>query len=716
MRKISIIYSVCFLCLFIFKLFVADLLAQPPIDTEEVSAKEAVAADKTEDKSIKDFEVYDLGEIVVSADKTKVKQVAVVNEISADDIKATNSKTLAEALFRAPGVRVTTGAKNEANVSIRGFAQKQLLVLIDGVPYYETKYGRLDLNQIPTENIAKIEITKGAASVLYGANALGGVINVITKKPSEKLYAGVSLEASENDTYRASATTGMKAGIFNYWLNYTWAKSGGYELSKDYQPRMTTIQKQPGGKSYEVIQGKGERLNSGYESHNIWAKFGIEPKEGSAYYVNIHYLDRDKAWSPSTETIRYFNSRPYFTNFAKIPDYIDWGIDLDARQKVHDKVTLKAKLFYHNHKDSLDSYTDQSYAIQLAHSSYKDYIAGGSFFADFQPVDWNILRFAVHYKKDNHEERADAYLPFEESISYTGSVGLENEFNLVKNLSVVAGVSYDWFKVDKSEQTNTVKGGPHAGDFINFTPHPTNRNESVNPMLGLVYNFSNQAKVFASVAHKSRFPTLEELYSGKGGNANLETEKSWNYTLGASKVFFGCAKAGLSAFYYDVSDMISKDGMGWIGTNYNVGKVQLYGIEFNAEIYPIDGLTLRLDYTYEEGRNRSEGRVTNDVTYIPRHKLDAGIQYIIPVLKTRLDFNMIHVSSTYSQLPTPSSPTNPVLKASDYTLFDAKITQPIWKYFEVYLGCRNIFDKNYEPEVGYPAPGRSLWTGILARY
>ena len=91
--------------------------------------------------------------------------------------------------------------------------------------------------------------------------------------------------------------------------------------------------------------------------------------------------------------------------------------------------------------------------------------------------------------------------------------------------------------MDKSEQTNTVKGGPHAGDFINFTPHPTNRNESVNPMLGLVYNFSNQAKVFASVAHKSRFPTLEELYSSKGGNVNLETEKSWNYTLGASKVF-----------------------------------------------------------------------------------------------------------------------------------------------------------------------------------
>ena len=678
----------------------------------ETAGKAGTFAKDAASASVKEFEVYNLGEVVVSAEKARVKEVAVVNEITAEDIKATNSKTLAKALFHAPGVHMITGAKNEASVSIHGFAQKQLLVLIDGVPYYETKYGRLDLNQIPTENIAKIEITKGAASVLYGANALGGVINVITKKPSDKPYASASLEASGKDTYRASATHGMKKGIFNYWLNYTWAKSGGYDLSDGYDPGLTTIQKSPGGKTYEIIQRRGERINSGYENHNIWAKFGIQPNEGSEYYLNIHYLDRDKAWSPSTDTVRYFNSRPYFTNFAKIPNYIDWGFDLDAKQKVHDKLTLKAKLFYHNHNDDLDSYTNQTYATQLAHSTYKDYILGGSFFADFQPVQWDILRFAVHYKKDNHEERADEYLPFEESKSFTGSLGLENEFNMIKNLSVVLGASYDWFNVDKADKTNLNK----AGYFINFSDNPTNRSGTFNPMLGLTYNFSDKTKVFGSVAHKSRFPKLEELYSSKGGNPNLETEKSWNYTIGVAHPFSQYAKAGLSAFYYDVSDMISKDGIDWIGTNYNVGKVQLYGLEFNAEAYPLDGLTLRLDYTYEEANNRSEGRITNDVTYVPRHKVDAGIQYAIPVVKTRLNFNMTHVASIYSQLPTPSSPNNPTLKASDYTLFDAKITQPIWKYFEAYIACKNIFDKNYEPEVGYPAAGRSFWVGIMAKY
>ena len=113
-----------------------------------------------EEKKAKEFEAYTLGEIVVSGDR--VRETAVIAEITAEDIQATNSKTVAEALTYAPGVKVTVGRKNEPNVSIRNFDQSQALVLIDGVPYYETNAGKLDLNQIPTDNVARIEVIKGA--------------------------------------------------------------------------------------------------------------------------------------------------------------------------------------------------------------------------------------------------------------------------------------------------------------------------------------------------------------------------------------------------------------------------------------------------------------------------------------------------------------------------------------------------------------------------
>lgn len=664
----------------------------------------------------RDYEVYNLGEIVVSAEKPKVKDVAVVNEITAEDIQASNSKTLAEALFKAPGIRVTTGSKNEPNVSIHGFAQHQLLVLIDGVPYYETKYGKLDLNQIPTDNIAKIEITKGAASVIYGPNALGGVINVITKKPSTKPFTGVSVEASEYDNYRASLTHGMKAGIFNYWLNYNYAKSGGYRLSGDFEPQVTGIRETPGGNSFRLLQNKGVRENSEFESNNFWAKIGIEPNENSEYYLNFHYLDRDKAFSPpvnpAARSIRVFYDRPAFSNFARLPNYIDWGVDFDAKQKVHDKLTFKAKLFYHNHTDDYVSYSDETYSEILATSTYKDYIAGGALFADLKPVDWDVLRFAVHYRTDNHQQRDDKYLPFEESSSYTGSVAVENEFNLVKNLSVVAGISYDWFDVDKAEFSEL----DGSGDFVTMHENSGTNAHSYNPMVGLTYTFPDATKIFASAAHKSRFPTLSELYSSRSGNPDLETETSWNYTVGASRPISTFAKVGLSFFYYDVKDLITNDAPHDLGTNYNLGKVALFGFEVNTEIYPVDGLTLRADYCYEEAKNRTAQRVSDDVTKIPRHKVDVGIQYIVPVAKTRLDVGMTHVGKTYSQVPTNTDPTLPILKASDYTIFDAKITQPIWKYFEAYAAVKNIFDKDYAPEFGYPNPGRSFWVGLSAKF
>jgi outer membrane receptor protein involved in Fe transport len=163
--------------------------------------------------------------------------------------------------------------------------------------------------------------------------------------------------------------------------------------------------------------------------------------------------------------------------------------------------------------------------------------------------------------------------------------------------------------------------------------------------------------------------------------------------------------------------MITKDGpSGWFGTNYNVGEVALYGFEVNAEVFPLDGLTLRADYTYEEARNQTDGKVTDHVTNVPKHKLDLEVQYQVPVVKTRFNINMTCVGETYSELPTPQYPTDPELIAGEYTIFGAKISQPFLEHFEAFVAAKNIFDKNYEPEVGYPAPGRSFWVGLSATF
>jgi len=117
-----------------------------------------------------------------------------------------------------PGVRVSTGRKNEPNVSIHGFDQSRILVLIDGVPYYETKYGKFDMNLLSIENVARIDVIKGAASVLYGANAEAGVINIITKKAADRASFSGKLEVGEDGASELSRRSRGTPRIVNRLL------------------------------------------------------------------------------------------------------------------------------------------------------------------------------------------------------------------------------------------------------------------------------------------------------------------------------------------------------------------------------------------------------------------------------------------------------------------------------------------------------------------
>ena len=279
----------------------------------------AWAEDVVNAQGSEDYGIFNLGEIFVTAERVPaVTEVAVTTVITAEDIQETNSRTVAEALTYVPGVRVSTGRKNEPNVQLRGLDQSRALILIDGVPYYETNYGKLDLNQIPVDNIAKIEVTKGDASVLYGPNALAGVVNIVTKKPTEKPAAEAVLEVGEYATSKISLSHGMKVGIFNYWLNYAHQESGGWRMSDDFEPTLGTIVRRPGGTTEAILEDGGFRNNSGFRSDSFWAKVGIEPDQDSEYYLNFHYIDREKDVPPSTVSEVVFPNRPAFSGFARI--------------------------------------------------------------------------------------------------------------------------------------------------------------------------------------------------------------------------------------------------------------------------------------------------------------------------------------------------------------------------------------------------------------
>jgi len=679
-----------------------------------------------------DFTAYDLGEIVVSGEKpAAVTEMAITNEVTAEQIKATHSLNVAEALAHVPGVRVSTGRKNQPSVQIHGFNQDRILVLIDGVPYYEQKYRTLDLTSIPTDNIAKIVVTKGASSVLYGAGGMGGVINIITKKATTKPTASVTFEMGENDTNRESVSAGWKKGILSGWLGYVHEDSAGWRLSDDYKPVQGTISKHSG--TYEMENG-GYRNNSDSQKNAISAKVGLEFNRDSDYFVNFYYIDREKGVPPSTrEMLQYFNTPPAFTGFNRWNNYNDYSIDLSGKQKICDQLMLRGKLFYHHHYDDYDSYDFYTFEKDelLARSRYQESSRGVMLFADYQPVSWNTLRLSYHLIKDIHEQRDDEYLPFEKSYGYIGSIGMENEFTLIKNLALVAGVSYDWFDV-KGSNYNSTDG---AGNFIEQIDNKRSPiTHSFNPMGGFTYQIGKDTKFFASVGKKTRFPTLSELFSSasKGGNPNLKTEQSVNTTFGVNRAFSNLAWVEVAYFYHRISDWIDRSGPTKSDPYMNFGRVNMCGLEVNSEFYlPIKDLVLNFDYMYNHVRNLDHPDVWYDpsgptpltlyktsdkMPNAPEHKFDIGLRYIVPRVGTKLNFNAIYVAHAYSQVPNIGKPDQEQRLGDSQMTFDCRISQNFMKYFEAFMAMNNMLDRDYEPEYGWPSQGRTVWFGLTAKY
>ncbi len=663
-------------------------------------------------------DTFTLGEIVVTGEKIGVADIGISDSITAEQIEATNSKTVADVLQFAPGITMTRGMKNEPEISVHGFSQEKSLFLIDGIPYYETYYGKLSLDQIPVGIISRIEITKNAPSVLYGANAQIAVINVITKKGTEKPTFHLKGEVGENNTWKTELSHGNQIGAVNYWLSYSHEESDGWRLSDDFEPETATRKGKWMLDRDGVHEDGGFRENSDFEKDRFWARAGITPSPDAEYFVSFHIMDSELGHPPATNKYKAWNykgDKPGFSTFARFTEFRDWGVDLSGKQAVSDWLTLRGKLFYHNHEDEYEAYDGPDYDTEIATSSYKDDFFGGSLFADFSLAEPHMGHLSFHYRRDTHEGRSGEGLPYNEYVSYTGSVGTEQEFFTQSGLSLYAGVSYDWFNVDEAEDYVFEEVVPKVYDYKwQEDKEIPDTMDEINPMIGFTWDLE-KAQVYGSVARKTRFPALFELYSSQGGNPELSTEKSINYTLGISRRFGSRVTADFSGFYHDISDWISRDYYedDYTGVELydNVEEVSMLGFETSLDIVFCEYFKMNLNYTYIDAENKSDKSVTDDVIGVPENKLGIGFNALIPKLLVVLDVQGIYVDGVYDNLPTTAKPDDEVVETDDHFTMNARVSRTFKDKYCIYAEVDNLFDQDYEEEIGFPSRGRNFRVG-----
>jgi len=668
-------------------------------------------------KEAKDEPAYKLGEIVVSGEMTDIDDTAISDTITAEEIKATNSRTVAEALKFAPGVVITRGRKNEPEISVHGFSQEKTLFLIDGIPYYETYYGKLNLDQIPTEMISKIEVTKNAPSVLYGPNAQIAVVNIVTKQGSAAPSFNFRADVGEYDTFSTSVSHGNQIGNINYWLSFMHRESDGWRMSHDFNPEIARRVKKKMPDRDGIHEDGGFRENSDYNKNRFWARVGLTPSANSEYFITFHSIQSDYGNPPATNEYRLKPKGEIFSTLSRFDKYDDWGIDFSGRHDFSEDFTLRGKLFYHDHVDEYESYDSAAYDKILAVSKWEDDIIGGNLITDFSLADWHKGHVSAHYRSDHHRARGADDLPFNESDSHVGSVGTEQEWISGFGLSVFAGVSCDWFRVSEAEDYKTDKRKNIVGQKDMDTEDAA---EEVNPMIGFNWT-AEKTEFYGSVAKKTRFPTLYQLYSSHGGNPDLDAEESINYTLGFRHNFCTWLSFELAGFYHDIDDYISKD---YYEDDYtgimlyeNMAEIAMRGVETSLRLRPCDYFRLNLDYTYNNAKNESDNRVTSRVIGVPEHKYGVGCDITIPGILARLNLRGIFVDKMYGELPTPEQPNAEAVETDDYFILNTRLsTQKYYNMISVYAEVDNIFDYNYEQELGFPGRGRNFRVGVEAKF
>lgn len=634
--------------------------------------------------SVNDEAVFTLGEVIVTAEQQSVNLATTVTEVSAQDLQDRGAENVAEALQFMPGVDVQTGGKGQSYVSVRGFEQSDLKVLVDGVPVYEQYFRSLDLSQIPVDSIAKITVTKGASSVLYGANTMGGVINIITKRGTATPQTDITTSFGDYGTQNYSISHGGSTDKFNYWMNYSFRESDGFRLSDDFDEHGKF------GIDSSLGEDGGKRDDSGYIKQSVNAKLGYTPTDATQVYLTMNYINDEKG-IPDSDW--------YFDNWQQ------WMVSLVGEHRFNEQLRIKARTFYVDHEDTLKD-TDYASSDWFYKSAYDNYTVGGEVQAFWDLGSYSFVKMGANFTRDNSKQEevlapGDSWQDAGDFESDTYSLSLEDEITVNDWLSLVLGTSWDYYDPRKADD------------------QPVPDSDAVfNPQLGMVFTLSDATSIHASVGKKTRFPHLKELYSTmSGGNPDLKPQKTTAYEIGITHEFTNRLNGSVAYFYNDVEDLIQKTGDKTLNTVHysNVAEARIHGVEATVNANLTERFEAVFNYTYMRTEDKQNNR---ELEGRPRHRANLDLRYNFPfglLVSTQASYTQRQFYIYQESRKSPEIWT----KAPDYFLLNLRLEQQLPAFAGIdsslFLQVDNLTDKDYV-NVGNLMPGRNFLVGMHAKF
>ncbi len=658
-------------------------------------ASELPAQEKgTEDSNAIRNNIFQLGEIEVVGQKEEENKNKTIEKIYNDEMRLFNKDDLADAVNLLPGVTLSeTGARNEKMVYIRGFDIKHVPIFLDGIPIYVPYDGYPDLSRFSTFDLSEVIVSKGFSSVLYGPNTMGGAINMVSRRPTKEFEGEVGTGFASGDTYHAFANLGSNHGTWYFQGGASYIDSDHFTLSDDFKGTRT--------------QPSGDRLNSYRTDWKANLKIGLTPNKTDEYALSYINQQAEKGVPPYTGTDPRVTPR-----YWQWPYWDKESVYFNSTTSILEKSYVKTRAYYDIFKNSLYSFDDNTYTTisrgYAFRSWYDDYTYGGSIEAGTQLLPKNFIKAAFHYKDDVHREHNEGF-PVQHFEDQIISFGLEDTIDITNKFYTIAGVSYD--RVETVEAQDLISATKTLKNF------PLGTTDAYNPQIGLFYKLTDTDTVHASIAEKTRLPSIKDKFSYRFGtaipNPDLQPEKSINYEVGYNGLFSKKFTIEANVFYSDVTDFIlfktvpdPSDPTKTVNQNQNIGDINQYGIELGLSGQILTSLKGGISYTYIQYENKSS---SDKLLNIPHDKVFAYLQYFTPIqglsLLSSLEYNTDRYSST-----------DGVRVAKCYTLVNAKAMYEVYRGVTVEGGINNITDTNYALEEGFPLEGRTFFMNVTYKF
>ena len=634
-------------------------------------------------------ESFTLGQVSVLEN---IKDINLFEQsISPEVISQNSSDTVSEALDNLSGVNQDLqGGRGESTLYIRGFDAKRVGVFIDGIPVYVPYDGNFDYGRFLTTDIGSIDVSKGYSSVVYGGNTMGGVVNIVSRKPTKEFEGNAKAKiVLDSDAKMAkhveSVNIGTKQGNFYAQLGANYSKQDHFRISDDYEATAT--------------QPEGERLRSEAQDKKISLKAGYVADDKSEIALSYVNQQGEKQQPPVTDT-----------TFAKNKDW-DWPYwDKETvsitGQKNFDSSYIKALAYYDKSKNSIWSYDDATFSSITKNwafkSRYDDYSYGARLEYGIE-LGENFIKAAANYKKDVHRAYDKNKTTNVESLveryeDNTVSLGLEDVYNITSKLEFLAGVSYDKKEADEIYDTNTA--------YLNMLALETQ--DSFSPQAALVYSLDDSSKVKGSISRKTYMPSMKDRYSRKFNsyvpNVDLKNETATHYELSYLKKY-NALTSRANIFLTRVDDAIQSivHAPSGLLQNQNVGTFDHRGVELELN-YKADALEIGGNYTYISIKNKDNGSV--EIVDVPKHQFFTFAQKEI-AKDVSLYANMKFRDGAYENKLNGTYVTNP-----NFTTFDLKAIYEPTKNLTAEIGVKNLTDELVRYDMAYPMAGREFFASL----